>query len=106
MVAPGNYQQRLGTSLPAMAEFCRRHGLRELSIFGSVLRVDFRPDSDVDVLIELNEGEIMTIERFIAIQDELQSLFHRPVDLIQKPLLQNPYRRGEILRTREVLYAA
>lgn len=75
-------------------------------MFGSVLRLDFRPVSDIDVLIELEAGEQMTIERFLALKDELESLFGRSVDLVEKPLLRNPYRRGEILRTREVLYAA
>jgi uncharacterized protein len=49
---------------------------------------------------------LMTIERFLAMKDELESLFGRSVDLVEKSLLRNPYRRGEILRTREVLYAA
>ena len=106
MNLPAIYQQRLGASAPNLPDLCRRHGLRELSIFGSVLRDDFRPESDVDVLVELAPGQIMTIERFLAIQDDLEALFHRPVDLVEKPLLRNPYRRGEILRTREVLYAA
>jgi len=97
---------RLGVPAHALAELARRHQLRELSIFGSVLRSDFRPDSDVDVLIEFEPGEMMTIERFLRIQDELESLFGRRVDLVEKPLLRNPYRRGEILRTRRVLYAA
>ncbi|HSV16638.1 MAG TPA: nucleotidyltransferase domain-containing protein [Tepidisphaeraceae bacterium] len=89
-----------------LADLCKRHALRELSVFGSALRRDFRPDSDVDILIELQPGQTMTIERFVAIRDELKAMFHRDVDLVEKPLVQNPYRRGEILRTREVLYAA
>jgi predicted nucleotidyltransferase len=90
----------------ALVDFSRRHKLRELSIFGSALREDFRPDSDVDILIELDAGEPMTIERYLAMRDELERLFGRPVDLVEKPLIRNPYRRREILRTREVLYAA
>jgi hypothetical protein len=98
--------QRLGIPVDVLADLCRRRRLRELSVFGSVLRLDFRPVSDIDVLIELEAGEQMTIERFLALKDELESLFGRSVDLVEKPLLRNPYRRGEILRTREVLYAA
>ncbi len=75
-------------------------------MFGSVLCADFTPDSDVDLLFEIEPGEQMTIERFLALKDELESLFSRSVDLVEKPLLRNPYRRNEILRTREVLYAA
>jgi uncharacterized protein len=106
MTLPTVYQRRLGISTESLVEFCRRHRLCELSIFGSVLRDDFRPDSDIDVLIELEPGQTMTIERFMEIHDALEAMFGRAVDLVEKPLLQNPYRRGEILRTREVLYAA
>lgn len=100
------YARRLNVTAEVLRDFARRQNLRELSIFGSVLRDDFRPDSDVDVLIELEPGQVMTIERYLAMKDELESLFGHPVDLVEKPLLRNPYRRGEILRTREVLYAA
>ncbi len=58
------------------------------------------------MLIELEPGETMSIERFMAIRDELESLLKRPVDLVEKPLVRNPYRRREILRMREILYAA
>jgi uncharacterized protein len=103
---PVRYEQRFNIPAQALEELCNRYGLHELSIFGSALREDFRPDSDVDVLVDLDPGVIMTIELFLAIRDELESLFGRKVDLVQKPLLRNPYRRGEILRTREILYAA
>ena len=90
----------------ALAEFARRHRIRELSIFGSILRDDFGPDSDVDILFELQPGEEMTIERYLDMQNELERLFGRAVDLVEKPLVSNPYRRAEILRTRKVVYAA
>lgn len=87
--------------------FCRKHGIAEFSLFGSILRDDFGPDSDVDVLIALLPGREMTIEAFMDIRDELSTMFDgRPIDLVQKPLLTNPFRRHEILRTRQVLYAA
>ena len=77
------------------------------SLFGSVLRDDFRPDSDVDVLVSLEPGEEMSIERFLDMRDELSAMFGgREVDLVQKRLLKNPFRRHEILTTREVVYAA
>jgi predicted nucleotidyltransferase len=100
------YARRLNVTAEVLRDFARRQNLRELSIFGSVLRDDFRPDSDVDVLVELEPGQVMTIERYLAMKDELEALFGHRVDLVEKPLLRNPYRRGEILRTREVLYAA
>lgn len=94
-------------AIPAdrIADFCRHWKLTEFSLFGSVLRDDFRPDSDVDVLIQLQQGETMSLEKFIDMRDELIAMFGREVDLVEKPLLRNPYRRDEILRTREVLYA-
>jgi len=106
MVAPTLFQQRLGMVQAKLAELCRRHHLRELSIFGSVLRDDFGPDSDIDVLIELEEGQTMTIERFLEISDDLEGLFHRKIDLVEKQLVRNPYRRREILGSRQVMYAA
>ena len=89
-----------------LSDFARRHRIRELSIFGSILRDDFRPDSDVDILFELQPDEEMTIERYLEMKDELERLFGRAVDLVEKPLVDNPYRRAEILRTRKVVYAA
>ena len=93
---------------PARIEaFCREHGLLELSLFGSVLRDDFGPDSDIDVLIVLGPGRVMTIETHLAMTDELSALFGgRAVDLVQKRLLKNPYRRRDILSTRQIVYAA
>jgi predicted nucleotidyltransferase len=76
-----------------------------LSIFGSVLRDDFREDSDVDVLIEtLPESELGW--DWLDMQSELAALLGRKIDLVFKDGLRNPYRRREILRTRRVLYAA
>lgn len=87
--------------------FCRKHGIAEFSLFGSVLRDDFGPDSDVDVLIALKPGQTMTLERYLDMRDELSAMFGgREIDLVQKRLLKNPYRRHEILTTRQVLYAA
>jgi uncharacterized protein len=87
--------------------FCRKHGVEELSLFGSALRDDFGPDSDVDVLVDLDPAQPMTIERFLEMVDELSSIFgRREVHLTQKRLLKNPFRRYEILKTRRVLYAA
>jgi len=89
-----------------MEAFCRKWKLKELSLFGSVLRDDFRPDSDVDVLISFLPGGEMTLESVIEMRDELQSIFGRDVDLVEKRLVRNLFRRHEILTTRRVLYAA
>jgi predicted nucleotidyltransferase len=92
---------------PLLDAFCARWNVRELAVFGSVLRADFGPDSDVDVLITLDPGEHLSLESYLEMKDELSALLGgRTVDLVQERLLKNPYRRHEILRTREILYAA
>lgn len=91
----------------ALADFCRKYGVEELSLFGSVLRDDFSPESDVDVLIALAPDRTMTIETYLAMTDDLSALFDgRPIDLVQKRLLTNPFRRHNILTTRRIVYAA
>jgi hypothetical protein len=89
-----------------LAAFCRKWKVREFSLFGSVLRDDFRPDSDVDVLVELEPGHGWGLYELLDMEDELRTLFGREVDLITKGGLKNPFRRHEILKTRQVLYAA
>jgi predicted nucleotidyltransferase len=86
--------------------FCRKWGVEEFSVFGSVLRDDFRPDSDVDILIGLPENSGLSLYDWTDMQGELASMFGRKVDLVSKRGLRNPFRRHEILTTREVLYAA
>lgn len=86
--------------------FCRKWCLSEFALFGSVLRDDFRPDSDVDVLICFKPGHRMSIESYIAMEEELKTMFGREVDVVEKQLLRNPFRRHEILTTRQILYAA
>jgi uncharacterized protein len=88
-----------------LADFCRRNHIRRLSLFGSVLRDDFRADSDIDVLVEFEPGHVPGL-RFIRLQDELSSLFDgRPVDLVT-PKFLNRRIRDEVLRTAQVQYAA
>jgi predicted nucleotidyltransferase len=88
-----------------IVEFCRRWDVTEFSLFGSVLRPDFRPDSDVDVLVTFsNEAEISLFD-FVQMKLDLEILFNRPVDLVEKEALENPYRKQEILKTAQVIYA-
>ncbi len=89
-----------------IAVFCRKWKIRELSVFGSVLRNDVRPDSDIDILVSFYEEEHWTPSDWISMIDDLSDILGREVDLIEKETLKNPYRRYEILRTREVIYAA
>lgn len=99
----------LTVPIEAIAEFCRRWGITEFALFGSVLREDFRPDSDVDVLVSFRPGTRNTLQRLVAMDDELSELFHRKVDLIEREAVvtsPNYIRRKEILRTAQVIYAA
>ena len=86
--------------------FCRRWKLTELSLFGSVLRDDFGPDSDVDVLISFAPDAEFDSYDLVYMHDELAEIFRRKVDLVEKEGLRNPFRRQAILSTREVIYAA
>lgn len=85
---------------------CRKWRVREFALFGSVLRDDFGPASDVDVLVSFEPGAGWSLWDLFDLQDELKALFGREVDLIEKEALRNPFRRHEILNTRRVLYAA
>ena len=87
-----------------IAAFCRRHHIRRLAFFGSVLRDDFTPESDVDVLVEFEEGHVPGLA-FITMQDELSEILRHKVDL-NAPGCLSPYFRGEVVREAEVLYVA
>lgn len=88
-----------------LTEFCRRNHIRKLALFGSVLREDFGPESDIDVLVEFEPGHVPGL-RFIRLQDELSTLFGgRPVDLVT-PKFLNHRIRDEVLKSAEVQYVA
>jgi uncharacterized protein len=89
----------------ALAEICRRYQVRELSVFGSVLRDDFRKKSDVDVLVEFEPESHPTLFTLSRLQRELARLFRRRVDLGMKGSLR-PLIRDEVLSQARVLYAA
>ena len=88
-----------------IAEFCRKWHITELALFGSVLREDFRPDSDVDVLVSFVEDTHWSLFDLVRMEEELREIFGREVDLVEKGGLKNPFRRHEILITREVIHA-
>lgn len=87
-----------------IAEFCRRHRIRRLSLFGSILRDDFGPQSDIDVLVEFMPGA-RTGLRFFGMQDELTQVLGRKVDL-NTPACLSKYYRDEVLAEAEVQYDA
>ncbi len=89
-----------------IAAFCRRWQITELALFGSVLRDDFGPDSDVDVLVTFTSGAGFTFDNRVDMVDEISDLLGREVDLVDSRLIRNPFRRHSILTSREVIYAA
>jgi hypothetical protein len=89
-----------------LAEFCRRWKINEFSLFGSVLREDFGPESDVDVLVSFGPGGRISFDNRVQLLKELEELFGRKADLVVKKNLRNPFRRRAILTSREILYAA
>ncbi|PIG94997.1 nucleotidyltransferase family protein [Gloeocapsopsis sp. IPPAS B-1203] len=98
--------ERLQASPSQIADYCQRWKIVEFALFGSVLRDDFRFDSDVDVLITLAPHHGWSLFDWLDMQQELETMFQRKVDLVDKRGLKNPYRRSEILKTHQVIYAS
>ena len=86
--------------------FCHRWNVVEFALFGSVLHDDFSPDSDVDVLVTFSDNSEVSLFNMADMQIELQEIFQRPVDILEKDALRNPYRKRNILDTASVIYAA
>lgn len=95
---------RTGATREELASFCRRHHIRRLSLFGSVLREDFTPRSDLDVLVEFEPGHVPGLE-FVRMRDELSQLLGRPVDL-NTPNSLSRYFRDDVLRQAEPVYVS
>jgi len=87
----------------ALADFCRPWQIRELSIFGSALRDDFGPESDLDFLVSFDPEAQWDAFDLVDMKLDLESRLGRAVDLVEKEALRNPWRRHEILRTRETI---
>jgi uncharacterized protein len=97
-------RSRIEIDREKLAGFCRRNHIRKLALFGSVLREDFRPDSDVDVLVEFEPGHVPGL-RFFALERELSEILGRKVDL-NTPTFLSPYFRGRVLAEAEIQYVA
>jgi len=96
---------QLSVDRERIADFCRRYHIRRLALFGSVLRDDFGPESDVDVLVEFEQGQVPGLFRFARIERELAELFGgRRVDLRTAGDLSQ-YFRDQVVATAEALYA-
>jgi len=90
-------------------DFCQRWKITEFALFGSVLRDDFRPDSDIDVLVQFAPDASWTLLDHVEMQDELVAMLGRNVDLVSRRGIErsrNKMRRKAILESAEVFYAA
>ena len=90
----------------AITDLCRRWRVTELSLFGSVLRDDFRPDSDLDVLVTFAADAPWSLLDLVTMRERLRQIFGREVHLVEQAGLRNPFRRQAILSHREVIFAA
>lgn len=92
-----------GVDTSLLVDLCQRYSIRELSLFGSATRDDFTASSDVDVLVEFSPDARIGFFRFVELQEELEHLFGRRVDLVTERSL-SPWFRDEVMREREVIY--
>lgn len=96
---------RIDVPMAGIKAFCQKWKVQELSLFGSVLTDEFRPDSDVDVLVVFEPDADWDLWDVLHAQEELKGLLGREVDLVEKGAMRNPFRRHHILNNREVVYA-
>jgi predicted nucleotidyltransferase len=89
-----------------IVEFCKRWKIAEFALFGSVLSGNFRPYSDIDVLVTFAADCGHSLFDLAQMQEELKAIFAHEVDLVEKDGLRNPFRRHAILNNMEVIYAA
>ena len=90
-----------------IAEFCQKWQVTEFALFGSILRDDFRPDSDIDVMVQFHPDAHPTFSTLDLMETELKTIFHRDVDLITRQGIEasrNYLRRREILSSAQVIY--
>ena len=98
---------RIAIPSDGIAAFCKRWQVAELALFGSVLRDDFGPDSDIDVLVAFREGARHTLFDMVRMEEELEALFGREVDLVSRRGIEqsrNHLRRTAILDTAETIH--
>lgn len=89
-----------------LQDLCRRWKVQELALFGSAVRGDFHPESDIDVLVTFEPEAPWTLWDLSRMRQELRDLFGREVDLVEQKGLRNPFLQQAILATKQVIYAA
>lgn len=99
--------ERLQIAPEQLAAFCQQWQITELALFGSILRDDFHPDSDVDVLVAFSPDAKLSLLDLVELQHQFAALFGREVDVIEKQTIEtspNWVRRNEILSTATLIY--
>ena len=99
----------ISVPMARLAEYCRANGIARLDVFGSALRADFGPESDIDLLVEFEPGRTPGLFDFGRIEQEFSEIFGRKVDLISRSGIErsrNYIRRAAILESAETIYAA
>lgn len=103
-----SYKVPLKDQLELTAEQIRTaifgYPVEALYVFGSALRDDFNADSDVDLLIELDPKAHLSYFDLLKLKENFSQILHRPVDMVEKQAIKNPYRRAEILRAAKKIY--
>ena len=99
--------QRLGIHPQKLADFCQKYQIIELCLFGSIIRDDFTPDSDIDIIVTFSPNTTMSLLQFIDLEYQFQNLLKRDVDLVEKAVIEKDFnwmRRQEILNNYKVIY--
>ena len=99
-------QEWIVSRLKGIKPLAKKWKIKELAVFGSALRDDFSSRSDVDLLVVFEDEAHFSLFDLVDLKAELEQLLGRPVDLVEKAGLTNPYRRAEILQTAKTIYAA
>lgn len=98
---------KLNATLEQVADFCKKWSITEFALFGSILRDDFGPDSDVDCCVVFAPDHQWSLWDIGTMRDELSELFGgRSVDIVERRAMRNPFFRHRVLTTRRVIYAA
>ena len=97
-------EPRIPIDMEQIKTFCQKWRIKEFYLFGSVLRDDFGPDSDVDVCVRFALDSSWSLWEIVDMKFELEEQFSRPVDLLEADAIRNPYRRVEIERTRKLIH--
>jgi predicted nucleotidyltransferase len=99
-------EERLGVGMDAIREFCEKWGIVEFALFGSVVRDDFGPESDIDVMVRFDPERRPLGYDYVGVKLELEKFLGRPVDMLERGPIRNPFVRQSIRRDLTVIYAA